>query len=321
MVTRNEMIEFKRELKMTAGILVGFAVAFLTLAGTAHFAFANGGGPYGAGPLPHRDPSQSGVIQSDRGGEGREPAGDQPGIGQSGESLEPAGDQPGQGQSGQGQSGEGGEPAGGGQSGKGQAQGGGGAGTERPGQNQELLLLVNKTHPVDADYKPADLTPIKYYAKDRDAASRYMRKEAAEHFHKLAEGAKADGYEIIMTTAYRSYGFQTVLYNNYVKAHGEKEANTFSAKPGESEHQTGLCTDVSSPSVNYQLTTDYGDAPEGKWLAKHAHEYGFIIRFPKGKEDITGYQYEPWHIRYVGQPAADEIYEKGLTLEEYLGEV
>lgn len=189
----------------------------------------------------------------------------------------------------------------------------------KPVQNDEFLLLVNKTHPLDKDYKPDDLTSIKYYAKDRDASTRFMRKEPAEQFEKLVEAAKADGQTIVMTTAYRSFDFQKILWDNYVKKHGEAKANTFSAKPGQSEHQTGLCTDVSSPSVKYQLTTDYGDAPEGKWLAEHAHEYGFIIRFPKGKEDITGYQYEPWHIRYVGQPAADEIYKKGITLEEYLG--
>lgn len=192
---------------------------------------------------------------------------------------------------------------------------------DKPVQNEEFLMLVNKTHPIADNYKPDDLTDIKYFATDRDAAGRFMRKEPAEQFHKLVEAAKAEGHEIIMTTAYRSYGFQKTLYDNYVKKYGQEEANTFSAKPGESEHQTGLCTDVSSPSVNYQLTTDYGQEPEGKWLAQHAHEFGFIIRFPLGKEEITGYQYEPWHIRYVGQPAANEIFEKGLTLEEYLDAV
>ncbi len=103
-----------------------------------------------------------------------------------------------------------------------------------------------------------------------------------------------------------------------MEKHGEAEANTFSARPGQSEHQTGLCTDVSSPSVNYQLTTDYADTEEGRWLAEHCHEYGFIIRFPLGKEEITGYQYEPWHIRYVGTEAAAYIHQEQITLEEYL---
>lgn len=222
-----------------------------------------------------------------------------------------------------------GEPEGG-ADGSGDGKGEDGQAGQEPGEsgalekpdidpNDPYLILVNKTHPLDENYKPEDLTDIKYYAADRDAAARYMRKEAAEHFHQLVEAAQADGYEIVMTTAYRSYGFQTVLWNNYVAKHGEAEANTFSARPGQSEHQTGLCTDVSSPSVNYQLTTDYADTEEGKWLAEHCHEYGFIIRFPLGKEDVTGYQYEPWHIRYVGQEAADYIYQEQITLEEYLG--
>lgn len=253
MVTRNEMIKFKRKLKLAAIVLI---VVLLGIGITVHF-ISN---------RPDTPPGQTG-SQNPADGEN------------------------------------------------------GGADANKPVQNEEFLLLVNKTHPIDENYKPDDLTAIKYFASDRSAEGRFMRKEAAEHFHQLVEAAKADGYEIVMTTAYRSYGFQSTLYNNYVKTHGEAEANTFSAKPGQSEHQTGLCTDVSSPSVNYQLTTDYGKAPEGIWLAEHAHEYGFIIRFPLGKEDITGYQYEPWHIRYVGQPAADEIYEQGTTLEEYLDKV
>ena len=180
------------------------------------------------------------------------------------------------------------------------------------------LMLVNKTHPVDENYKPEGLKDIKYFASDRDPSTRYMVGDAADKFHELVEAAAEDGYTIVMTTAYRSYGFQTILWNNYVAKHGEEKANTFSARPGQSEHQTGLCTDVSSPSVNYQLTTKYGETPEGMWLAEHAHEYGFIIRYLKGKEDISGYQYEPWHIRYVGVEAASYIYQEQITLEEYL---
>lgn len=276
MVTRNEMREFKRSIRLTVGILVGFAVAFCAMAGTAHFVFRDS-------DTPKADDSKIVAEKDNRSDVDNE------------ETQTETGNQ--------------------------DTENGSDSTQDKPVQNQEYLLLVNKTHPLDENYKPDDLSPIKYYASDRSADSRYMRQEAADHFHQLVEAAKAEGHEIVMTTAYRSYGFQSILYNNYVQKHGEEAANKFSAKPGQSEHQTGLCTDVSSPSVNYQLTTDYGEAPEGKWLAEHAHEFGFIIRFPQGKEDITGYQYEPWHIRYVGQPAADEIYEKGITLEEYLGEV
>lgn len=187
-------------------------------------------------------------------------------------------------------------------------------------KDRGILILVNKQHSVDENYKPADLTPVKYYAKDRTEASRYMRKEAAEQFHKLVEVANAEGHEIVMTTAYRSYGFQKQLYDNYVKTEGQESADKFSAKPGTSEHQTGLSVDVSSPSVEYSLSYEYGKTAEGKWLAENAHKFGFIIRFPVGKEDITGYNHEPWHIRYVGKAVAEEIYKKDITLEEFLEE-
>lgn len=185
----------------------------------------------------------------------------------------------------------------------------------------EYLLLVNKTHPVAASYVPSDLTKVKYYVKDREEITRYMRKTVTDAFHTLVEAAAKEGYTLVMTTAYRSYGVQKTLNDKYVANHGQALADQYSAKPGQSEHQTGLCTDVSSPTVQYKLVVKFGQTPEGKWLAEHAHEYGFILRFPEGKESITGYHYEPWHIRYVGQPAADRIYANNLTLEEYLGAV
>jgi len=183
-----------------------------------------------------------------------------------------------------------------------------------------LLILVNKTHPVDKDYKPDDLTKVKDFVPDRAESTRYMRAEAAKAFGMLVDKASEDGMVIKMTTAYRSYDFQKILFDSYVEKEGEEKANTFSAKPGQSEHQTGLAVDVSSLSVDYQLSNDYGKTKEGKWLADNAWRFGFILRFPKGKEDITGYQYEPWHLRYVGLTAAKEIYDQDITLEEYLQE-
>lgn len=187
-------------------------------------------------------------------------------------------------------------------------------------EDKGLLILVNKEHPVDKDYKPDDLVKIRDFVPDRSETTRYMRSEAAVAFEMLVGKAAEDGVVIKMTTAYRSYDFQKVLFDNYVEKEGEEKANTFSAKPGQSEHQTGLAVDVSSPSVDYQLSDDYGKTKEGKWLSDNAYRFGFILRFPKGKEDITGYQYEPWHLRYVGLTAAKEIHEQGITLEEYLQE-
>ena len=183
---------------------------------------------------------------------------------------------------------------------------------------QGMLLLVNKQNPITSDYKPNDLASVIYYAENRTAASRYLRSEAADQFHRLVEAAKEQGYMLVMTTAYRSYGFQQVLWNNYVAAEGAEAAARYSAKPGESEHQTGLAVDVTSPTVEYQLTSSFGETPEGIWLAENAPRFGFIIRYPQGKEQITGYLYEPWHLRYVGVSVATEISSNGLTLEEYL---
>jgi zinc D-Ala-D-Ala carboxypeptidase len=183
---------------------------------------------------------------------------------------------------------------------------------------QGLLILVNKQNPVNQDYKPDDLTAMEYYAPEREASGRYMREPAAAAFIQLVETAALDGLELKMTTAYRSYEYQKIIYDNYLNQFGEEEANSFSAKPGQSEHQTGLAVDVSSPRVNYELEEPFGDTPEGKWLASRAHEFGFILRYPKGKEEITGYTYEPWHLRYVGLFVAKEIYNQDITLEEYL---
>jgi len=229
-----------------------------------------------------------------------------------GETSDPDGQQPDQNNDEQnGQAGNGGTQSG---------DNGNGEQSLKEAKEKGLLILVNKEHPVDKDYKPDDLTGIKYFVPDRSETTRYMRTEAAEAFHQLVDKAAEDGIEIKMTTAYRSYDFQKILFDSYVAKEGEAAANTFSAKPGQSEHQTGLAVDVSSPSVDYQLSDDYGETKEGKWLAGHAYWFGFILRFPKGKEDITGYQYEPWHLRYVGLTAAKEIHEQKLTLEEYLQE-
>ena len=109
------------------------------------------------------------------------------------------------------------------------------------------------------------------------------------------------------------------MYNNYVAQDGKEAADTYSAEPGHSEHQTGLAIDVGSYDSAVLLQTSFEYTSEFQWLKDVAHEYGFIIRYMKGKEDITGYMYEPWHLRYLGKPTAEKVYESGLTLEEYLG--
>lgn len=192
--------------------------------------------------------------------------------------------------------------------------------TSARNRSSEYLILINKTHSLNKNYEPKDLTEAKPAVK---GASKYqqLRKPVAAAFKKLSDAAAKKGMTIKVTSGYRPYSYQKYLFSKYVNKDGRYRAEQYSAEPGHSEHQSGLCADVSSPSVNYNLVQAYGTTEEGKWLASNAHKYGFIIRFPKGKEKITGYEYEPWHIRYVGKAAAKEIHKQKLTLEEYLEEV
>lgn len=156
------------------------------------------------------------------------------------------------------------------------------------------ILLVNKNHGVPRNYG-GGVDETAYAALQR-----------------LQQGAKENGFSMPLISGYRSYDYQASLYNNYVAIDGQAAADRYSARPGNSEHQTGLAFDIG------QLDNNYGNTPAGTWLAQHAHEYGFIIRYPQGKESVTGYMYEPWHVRYLGSIASD-VYTSGLTLEEYLG--
>ena len=191
--------------------------------------------------------------------------------------------------------------------------------TEARIPDDKYLILVNKKYGLNKDYEPGNLVDAKPAVKGANAYQQ-LQKPVAEAFRKLSGDARKHGHIIKVTSGYRPYEYQEKIFKKYVDKDGRYGAEQYSAEPGHSEHQTGLCADVSSPSVNYHLVQAYGTVEEGQWLAKNAHKYGFIIRFPKGKEKITGYEYEPWHIRYVGKAAAAEIYKKKLTLEEYLGE-
>lgn len=185
-----------------------------------------------------------------------------------------------------------------------------------------LTVLVNKEHALPEDYEPKDLVvPDVRFPFIEDDPKKQLRKEAAEALEKLFDEADKAGHELFAQSGYRSYERQEAIYAANVAEDGEEAANQYSARPGESEHQTGLVMDITSASVDFLLVQEFGDTPEGQWVAEHAHEFGFIVRYDQGKEDITGYQYEPWHLRYVGKEAATIIYEENLTLEEYVGAV
>ncbi|MNN24070.1 D-alanyl-D-alanine carboxypeptidase [compost metagenome] len=144
-----------------------------------------------------------------------------------------------------------------------------------------------------------------------------MRSEAAKALEQMFAGAEKDGIYLAGVSAYRSHSTQTSLFNRYVAKDGEEKAKTYSAVPGHSEHETGLSIDVSGSDGKCAAEDCFGGTEEAKWLAEHAAEYGYIIRYPEGKDSITGYKYEPWHIRYVGVEIATYIADNNITLEEY----
>ncbi len=157
------------------------------------------------------------------------------------------------------------------------------------------ILIANKSYSLPADFNPGiDAT-------------------CQAQFNKLASAAAQQGLNIYFSSGFRSYDYQAQIYNNYVARDGQAVADTYSARPGYSEHQTGLAIDVN------QIDDSFIGTPEAIWLENHCHEFGFILRYPQGKQSITGYQYESWHIRYVGTDLSYAIHNSGLTLEEYFG--
>lgn len=182
-----------------------------------------------------------------------------------------------------------------------------------------LLVVVNKKYSLPIDYKPSDLVvPNVSFSYSGVLEQSYMRAPAAKQMEKMFADAKADGVTLNAVSGFRSGSRQTVLYNNYVARDGKAAADQYSARPGHSEHQTGLVFDISAPSVGNGLTAELGDTKEGKWIANNAAKYGFIVRYDRGFQSRTGYTYEPWHIRYVGVGPATQIKNNGQTLEEYM---
>ncbi|RHW42252.1 D-alanyl-D-alanine carboxypeptidase family protein [Neobacillus notoginsengisoli] len=188
---------------------------------------------------------------------------------------------------------------------------------------ENMLSLVNKEFFLSSDYKPKDLMKpdIPFSFGDQDVEKSLIREEAGLALEEMFMKAAEQNIEIFAVSGYRSYTRQKALFDAEVKKSGSAKATQLVALPGQSEHQTGLTMDITSRSTNLNLTEEFGETVEGKWLAENAHKFGFILRYPKGKESITGYQYEPWHFRYVGREAAKTIYENDWTLEEFFNEV
>ncbi|MEK4487459.1 M15 family metallopeptidase [Psychrobacillus sp. FSL H8-0484] len=164
----------------------------------------------------------------------------------------------------------------------------------------EGVLIASKKYPLPSTYAPGE------------------NKEAREAFERMAAEAALSGYELVAFSSYRSFDYQIQLYERYVNNDGQEEADRYSARPGYSEHQTGLAFDIGEKLFEEHFArVSFGETEAGKWVAANAHKYGFVMRYPNGKEKITGYMYEPWHFRYIGEDLAPKVYEAGITLEEY----
>lgn len=169
-------------------------------------------------------------------------------------------------------------------------------------------VVVNKKHKLPDTYIPSPLVSI---------GGVQLRQDAKSAMDDLLAAASVAGYSLKILSGYRSYSYQANLYNSYVARDGKIAADTYSARPGFSEHQLGLAGDVGNSNGSCDLETCFGDSAAGKWIASNAQNYGFIVRYPRGKELETGYQYEPWHLRYLGIDIAKSVYSSGETLDQY----
>lgn len=189
---------------------------------------------------------------------------------------------------------------------------------ETPNTNS-LLVLVNQNYRLDEFYAPTDFVPVEVPVTPYSQVNtNYLRRDAADATELLFSKAQEAGYELTLRTGYISYSVQKNLYNQDVYEMGLEYADKFNSRPGHSEHQTGLAIDITTPSINNELSLEFADTEEGKWVLAHAHEYGFIIRYPENRESEVGYFYEPYHLRYVGVEVATEIFENNWTLEDYI---
>jgi D-alanyl-D-alanine carboxypeptidase len=181
-----------------------------------------------------------------------------------------------------------------------------------------IWVVVNKGRILPSDYMPADLVapnvPLRLSSTDPEMQ---MRQVTATALQQMFTAAAQQNVHLMVSSAYRSYSAQVGLYRGYVLTQGQQNADSSSARAGHSEHQTGLAADIEPQNRKCEVEQCFADTPEGQWLAANAYKYGFIIRYEKGKENLTGYEYEPWHVRYVGTGLAAQIHQTGQTLEQF----
>lgn len=178
-----------------------------------------------------------------------------------------------------------------------------------------IWVIVNKTRPINpSSFTPSNLVTPKVPIRNPDDTSEVqVRKDTAVALQDMFDSAKKDTINLVLASGYRSYKLQAIVYESFVKLQGQKTADAQSARPGFSEHQLGLAADIVPQNSACQLEVCFADTPEGKWLASNAHLFGFLIRYGKDQKNIVGYQFEPWHVRYVGKELAKEVFNEGNT--------
>ncbi|MBR6697042.1 MAG: M15 family metallopeptidase [Lachnospiraceae bacterium] len=180
-------------------------------------------------------------------------------------------------------------------------------------------VLIDKKHPLSPNFIPAHLVNVDIpFLCEKNDEKRKMYKPAAKAMQKMYKQAKQEGLQIYGISAYRSYERQAEIFNESLATNGYDYTISSIARPGCSEHQSGLAIDVSSPLCSFKLDDSFRRTPEYLWLSKYCHKFGFIIRYPYGSQHITGFRAEPWHLRYVGEKTSTIVYSERITLEEYL---
>jgi len=182
----------------------------------------------------------------------------------------------------------------------------------------DLRVLVDRSHRLPPDYAPDELVKLsEYKVPTLGSAEMLLRREATEHLRSLVADAAADGEELVVASAYRSYADQRISYRRLRSIYG-RDAGEMSARPGHSQHQLGTAVDFTNAAAGYEVWHDFGDTSAYWWLRDHAREHGFVLAYPRTKEAQTGYQWEPWHYRYVGPENAERLDSSGLSLQEFL---
>jgi D-alanyl-D-alanine carboxypeptidase len=182
----------------------------------------------------------------------------------------------------------------------------------------ELRVLIDRSHSLPPDYIPDDLVALHAYGVPTLGSDVLgLRRDAAEHLGRLVEAAAVDGEELVVASAYRSYEEQQISHQRLASVYGAG-ANGMSATPGHSQHQLGTAVDFTNAAIGYQVWLHFGETTAYWWLEHHAREYGFVLAYPRGKEEKSGYKWEPWHYRYVGVETARRLKESGLSLQGFL---